>query len=144
MTQQDLLGHDRKSRRQQRMIQPQSLNVLLGEYSEGYRVWAIQAWSGKFLTIPDQRFPGRMPVRFFASEYDAMRVRDAVVESKPMMFKLKLEVVEVHLLDALRKVKADRIPPAADSFVLNTPDEVFALLSQLKRKPNFKQPTPSE
>ena len=125
------------------MIQPQSLDVLLGEYSEGHRVWAIQAWSGKFLTLPDQRFPGRRPVRFFTSDYDAMRVRDAVVEAKPMMFKHRFEIVEVFLLEALRKVKADKIPPCADSFVVNTPDEVFPLLSQIRQRPSVKQPTPS-
>jgi hypothetical protein len=125
------------------MIQPQSLDVLLGEYSEGYRVWAIQAWSGKFLAIPDQRFPGRRPVRLFTSEYDAMRVRDAVLEAKPMMFKHRYEVVEVLLLEALRKVKADKTPPTADSFVLNTPDEVFPVISQLRQKPSANQTTSS-
>lgn len=115
------------------MIQPQSLNVLLGEYSEMQRVWAIRAWSGKFFSLSDQRFPGRRPVRFFTSEYDARRVRDAVLEAKPMMFKMRFEIVEVPLLDALRKVKSDNIPPLADSFVINTSDEVYPILSQLKQ-----------
>ena len=125
------------------MIQPQSLDVLLGEYSEGFRVWAIQAWSGKFLAIPDQRFPGRRPIRFFTSAYDAMRVRDAVLDAKPAFFKLKFEIVEVSLLQALRKAKTDKTPPRADSFVLNTPDEVYAIISQLRQKPTVKQSTPS-
>ena len=125
------------------MIQPQSLDVLLGEYSEGHRVWAIQAWSGKFLVIADQRFPGRRPVRFFTSEYDAGRVRDAYLDAKPLMYKQKLEVVEVLLLEALRKIKADKTAPTADSFVLNTPDEVYPVISQLRQKPIFKQPTAS-
>jgi hypothetical protein len=125
------------------MIQPQSLDVLLGEYSEGHRVFAIQAWSGKFLTLPDQRFPGRRPVRFFTSEYDAMRVRDAFLEAKPMMFKQKFEIVEVLLLEALRKVKADKTPPVADSFVLNTPDEVYPILAQLKERPTPRRQTTS-
>jgi hypothetical protein len=124
------------------MIQPQSLDVLLGEYSEQHRVWAIQAWSGKFLAIPDQRFPGRRPVRFFTSEYDATRVLDVILEAKPTLFKQRFEVVEVLLLEALRKVKADKTPPSADSFVLNTPDEVYAIISQLRQKPAAKQSTP--
>lgn len=123
------------------MIQPQSLDVLLGEYSEQHRVWAIRAWSGKLLTLPDQRFPGRRPVRFFTSEYDAMRVRDAVLEAKPMMFKMRFEIVEVLLLDALRKVKADKTPPIADSFVLNTPDEVYPVIAQLKLQPAARHST---
>ncbi|MGD0939681.1 MAG: hypothetical protein ABR905_08200 [Terracidiphilus sp.] len=120
------------------MIQPQSLDVLLGEYSELHRVWAIRAWSGKFLVIADQRFPGRRPVRFFTSEYDAMRVRDAILEAKPMMFKQRFEIVEVPLLDALRKVKAEKTPPVADSFVLNTPDEVYPVIGQIKQRREAK------
>jgi len=125
------------------MIQPQSLDVLLGEYSEQHLVWAIRAWSGKFLAIPDQRFPGRRPVRFFTSDYDAMRVRDAGLEAKPLMFKQRFEVVEVLLLDALRKVKADKTPPIADSFVINTHDEVYAVIAQLNQRPAAKQSTVS-
>lgn len=126
------------------MIQPQSLDVLLGEYSEGHQVWAIQAWSGKFLAISDQRFPGRRPIRFFTSEYDAMRVRDAILEVKPMLFKQRFEVVEVGLLQALRKAKADKIPPIADSFVIHTSDEVYPVIAQLKQKQAAKQPTPTK
>lgn len=126
------------------MIQPQSLDVLLGEYSEGHQVWAIQAWSGKFLAISDQRFPGRRPIRFFTSEYDAMRVRDAILEAKPMLFKQRFEVVEVSLLQALRKAKADKIPPIADSFVVNTSDEVYPVIAQLKQAQAAKQSTPSK
>jgi hypothetical protein len=126
------------------MIQPQSLDVLLGEYSEQQRVWAIRAWSGKFLAIPDQRFPGRRPVRFFTSDYDATRVRDAFLEAKPLMHKQKFEVVEVLLLDALRKVKADKLPPTADSFVLISSGEVFSIVSQLRQKPTASQSTPSQ
>jgi len=126
------------------MIQPQSLDVLLGEYSEQHPVWAIRAWSGKFLSVPDQRFPGRRPVRFFTSEYDATRLRDAILEAKPLMSKHRFEVVEVLLLDALRKVKADKTPPIADSFVINTPDEVYAVISQLSQKPAAGRQTTSQ
>jgi len=125
------------------MIQPQSLDVLLGEYSEQYRVWAIRAWSGKFLAIADPRFPGRRPVRFFTSEYDASRILDTVLEVKPTMEKNKFEVVEVLLLDALRRVKADKTPPTADSFVLNSPDEVYPIICQLRQKPTAKPATTS-
>jgi hypothetical protein len=117
------------------MIQPQSLDVFLGEYSELQKVWAIQARSGRYLAIPDHRFPGRRPVRFFTTEYDAQRVIEAVLEVRPVLDALKLEVVEVLLLEALRSIKADKTPPRADSFVINSPDEVYAILRQLKLKP---------
>jgi hypothetical protein len=55
------------------------------------------------------------------------------------MFKMKFEIVEVPLLNALRKVKADKTPPVADSFVINYPDEVYPILSQLRQKPTTRQ-----
>jgi hypothetical protein len=116
------------------MIQPQSLDVILGEYSEQHRVWAIQGRSGRYLAIPDFRFPGRRPVRFFTSQYDAARVMDTILEVRPVLEAQKLAVVEVLLLEALHKVKADKIPPHADSFVVNSPGEVYEILSQLKHK----------
>ena len=125
------------------MIQPQSLDVLLGEYTEQHKVWAIQGRSGKYLAIADQRFPGRRPVRFFTSEYDAVRVLETVLEVKPTLDKLGLEVVEVRLLQALRRVKTDRTPPKADSFVVNTPDEVYPIISQLRQRPAASHSTAS-
>jgi hypothetical protein len=65
------------------------------------------------------------------------------LEAKPSLFKLRFEVVEVPLLDALRKIKADKIPPIADSFVLNTHDEVYPVISQLRQKPTERQSTHS-
>lgn len=118
------------------MIQPQSLDVLLGEYSEHHRVWAILARSGRYLVVPDLRFPGRRPVRFFTSEYDAVRVMETVLELKPYLDVQKLEVVEVLLLEALRKTKAEKTLPRADSFVVNSPDEVYTIISQLRQKPS--------
>jgi hypothetical protein len=116
------------------MIQPQSFDVIPGGYSEPCRVWAIQGRSGKYLAIPDHRFPGRRPIRFFTSQVGAARIMNTVLELKPVLEKQKLVVVEVGLLAALRKVNADKTPPLADSFVVNTPDEVFELVTYLRKK----------
>jgi hypothetical protein len=116
------------------MIQPQSLDVLFREYSDLQMFWAIRSGSGKYLVVPDRRFPGRRPVRFFKSRYDAVRVMETMLQVKPFLDVQKLEVVEVLLLEALRKIKADRIPPRADSFVVNSSDEVFAIINQLKQR----------
>jgi hypothetical protein len=121
------------------MNQPQSLNILLGEYTEGYRVWSIQARSGKLLAIREPRFPGRLPIRFFTSEYDASRVMDTVLEIKPALEAQRFEVTEVHLLHAVRKAKEDKTFPIADSFMINTHDEVYAIITQLKQKQAAKQ-----
>ena len=126
------------------MIQPQSLDVLLGEYSEYQKVWAIQARNGKYLAIPDQLFPGRLPIRFFTTEYDATRVLDTLLEIKPTQNAHRYEVVEVPLLQALRKAKTDKLPPRADSFVVNSHAEVYPIINQLRQKPTARHSTTAQ
>jgi len=116
------------------LIQPQSLDVILGEYSEMLQVWAIQGKSGKYLVIPDNRFPGRKPVRFFKSQYDAHRMMDTILKVSPALELQRLAVVDVLLLAAIRKVAADKTPPHADSFVISSSDEVYELISQIKTR----------
>lgn len=121
------------------MIQPQSLSLLPGAYAEDLYVWAIQGKSGKYLAIPDPRFPGRRPIRFFTSQVGAARMMKTVLELKPGIEKQNLVVVEVGLLAALRKANADTVPPRADSFVINNPDEVFEVINYLRKKEGEKE-----
>jgi hypothetical protein len=121
------------------MIQPQSLCVLPGGHADGMNVWAIQGRSGKYLAIPDARFPGRRPIRFFSSEVGAGRVLKTILELKPSLEKEQLVIVEVSLLDALRRANTDRSHPLADSFVINNPDEVFELVTHLRQKAKEKE-----
>jgi len=114
------------------MIQPLSLDVILEEFSEEYKAWVIQGKNGKYLIIPDDRYPGRRPIRFFMSKLDASRVVEAVLQVKPELGAQKLAAVEVNLLQALRGVAADNDPTHADSFVVHTPNEVYEFVSQLK------------
>jgi 2-methylcitrate dehydratase PrpD len=116
------------------MIQPRSLDATLGEYSEEFRAWAIQGRSGRYLTVPDVRFPGRRTIRFFTSEYDARRVLDAVLEVRPELDVHKLETVEVRLLDALRRSAAQKTPPRAESFTVHSPGEVYEFVKQIKQR----------
>ncbi len=114
------------------MIQPLSLDVILEEFSEDYKAWAIQGKNGKYLVIPDDRYPGRRPIRFFMSKLDASRVVDAVLQVKPELRAQKLVAIEVNLRQALRGVAADDDPSHADSFVVHSPNEVFEFVSKLK------------
>jgi hypothetical protein len=116
------------------MIQPRSLDVSPEEFSSKYTVWAIQGRSGRYLAMPDYRFPGRRPIRFFTSKYDASRVLEAVLEVRPELSMHNLVPVDVLLLAALQKVAADKTLPRADSFVVHSSDEVYEFISQLKRK----------
>ena len=116
------------------MIQPMSLDVVLREFSEEYKVWVIQAISGKYLVVPDNRFPGRRPIVFFKSRYDSSRLRDAILKVRPALEPQRLIEVEVCLLETLRGVAADKSRAQADSFVILSPNEVSDLIGQLKPK----------
>ena len=120
--------------RQVQMIQPMSLDVVLREFSEEYTAWVIQANSGKYLVIPDNRFPGRRPIVFFKSRYDASRLLDAILKLRPVLIPQGLIEVEVRLLETLRGIAADRSRAQADSFVILSPNEVSDLISQFKPK----------
>ncbi len=68
------------------MTQPLPLDTVLSEFSETSEAWVLQAKrSGKYLTIPDNRFPGRRPVRFFMSRLDADRMLTEVLKVNPSL-----------------------------------------------------------
>jgi hypothetical protein len=64
---------------------------------------------------------------------------ETVLEIKPALEAQRFEVNEVHLLHAVRKAKVDKTFPIADSFVINTHDEVYPIITQLKQKQAAKQ-----
>jgi hypothetical protein len=111
-----------------------SLDVVLQEYAEDNKVWVIQANSGRFLVVPDMRFPGRRPIVFFKSRYDASRLLEAILRVRPVLESQKLIEVQVRLLETIRGVAADRSKAQADSFVILSPNEVSDLISQFKPK----------
>ena len=84
------------------MIQPLSLDVIEGEFSEEYEAWVIQGKSGAFLVIPDNRFPGKRPIRFFMSQADAVRVIDAILQAKPGLIP-RLKLGGVHQVEILQR-----------------------------------------
>ena len=116
------------------MIQPVSLSVIPGEYSRKYRAWVIRGKSGRFLVIPDSRFPNRKPIRFFKNEYDATRVLDTVLALRPELTAHKLVTLEVDVSAALQEAAASGNLSHADSFVVLEPGEVFDFIAQLKQR----------
>lgn len=108
------------------MTQPLPLDTVLSEFSENSEAWVLQAKrSGKYLTIPDNRFPGRRPVRFFMSRLDADRMLTEVLKINPSLAAERIAPVSVKLLRALRSIAADKTPGNADSFVVHSPNEVY-------------------
>lgn len=114
------------------MTQPLSLDTVLAEFGNDYKAWVLQsAKGGKYLIIPDNRYPGRQPVRFYMSKQDADRVLAAVLEVKPALAAQQIKPVEVNLHRALRSIAADKTPGHADSFVVHSPNEVFNFVRNL-------------
>lgn len=113
------------------MTQPLPLDTVLNEFSEQSDAWVLQSKrQGNFLVIPDNRFPGRRPVRFFMSEADAARMLTEVLKANPSLAGERITPVSVKLLQALRGIAADKTPAHADSFVIHSPNEVFEFLHQ--------------
>jgi hypothetical protein len=111
------------------MTQPLPLDTVLSEFSANSEAWVLQAKrSGKYLTIPDNRFPGRRPVRFFMSRLDADRMLTEVLKVNPSLVAENIKPVSVKLLQAIRSIAADKTPGNADSFVVHTPNEMYDFL----------------
>jgi hypothetical protein len=116
------------------MIQPISLAVMLGDRYLKYKAWVVQGKSGRYLVIPDSRFPGRKPIRFFTNEYDASRVLQTALEIRPELAAHKLVAIEVDLAEALQEAAAGGNLSHADSFVILDPGEVYDFIAQLKSR----------
>lgn len=111
------------------MTQPLPLDTVLSEFSEASDAWALQSkGTGKYLTIPDNRYPGRRPVRSFMSRIDADRMLAEVLKANPSLAVEGIEPVAVKLLQALRSIAADNTPGNADSFVVHSPNEVYEFM----------------
>jgi hypothetical protein len=108
------------------MTQPLSLDTVLSEFGEDYKAWVLQSGKGgEYLVIPDPRYPGRRPIRFFMSKADADRVLLLVLEAKPELAGHHIVPVQVNLHRALRGIATDKTRGNADSFVVHSPNEVF-------------------
>jgi len=108
------------------MTKPLPLDTVLSEFSEDSEAWVIQSKKNeKYLTIPDNRYPGRNPIRFFLSKLDAERILVEVLKANPSLATQQLEPINVKLLRALRSLSEDKTPGHADSFVMHSPNEVY-------------------
>lgn len=106
------------------MTGPLPLDTVLSEFSEDSVAWVLQGRNGQYLVIPDPRYPGRRPLRFFMSREDADRVLAEVLKANPGVAQ-QVTPRSVKLLAALRGIAADRTPGNADSFVVHSPNEVY-------------------
>jgi hypothetical protein len=48
------------------MTSPLPLDTVLSEFSEDSIAWVLQGQNGRYLVIPDPRYPGQRPLRLRA------------------------------------------------------------------------------
>jgi hypothetical protein len=102
------------------------LEDVISEFSEDDEVWTLQdSKSKKYVIIPDERFPGRKPVRFFLKKEDAEAVLKETRRENALLKNKKIIPIKVKLLRAARGMATDTNPRNADSFVLHGPVEVY-------------------
>lgn len=106
---------------------PLSLETLLGEFDDKYEAWVLRdARSGRYLTIPHPKYPGRIIVHFFMSRENAVTVLDAVTKAgSAVVAAAPMIPVKVNLHEAMRSIAATKTPGFADGFVVHPPNEVF-------------------
>jgi|HubBroStandDraft_2_1064218.scaffolds.fasta_scaffold845142_1 hypothetical protein len=109
------------------MTEPLSLETLLSEFDSSETVWALRdARSGRYVTIPRQKYPGRLILHFFMSRDDAETLLKKISETgnKPIAA-AQIAPVKVNLHESLRGVALDTTQGNADGFVVHPPNEVF-------------------
>lgn len=111
------------------MTSPLSLDTILGELSDDDETWVLRDQSsGQFVVIPDHRFPGRRPIRFFLSSNDAESVLQELLKVNPTLRGKRICAFKVNTKQSICSIAADKTPEHADAFVVHSPNEVFEFL----------------
>ncbi len=112
------------------MTKPLSMDVILAELDENAEAWVLQDRpSGQYVIIPDNRYPGRKPVRFMRRE-DAEAVLTELIDVNPKLAKKEIYPVKVRLIPALRGIATDNNPENADAFVVHSVNEIYEFLRE--------------
>ena len=111
------------------MTAPLSLDVILNKLPPDDEMWVLQdKETQRYVVIPDDRFPGRWPIRFFMKRDDAQAILEKVVEANAKLKGKEIIPVRVKLRRALAGIAAEKDPEKADAFVIHSPNEVFEYL----------------
>jgi hypothetical protein len=108
------------------MTSPLELETILSEFSEDADAWVLQdRASGNYIIIPDPKFPGRKPIRFFMRREDAMDLLQELNEENPILRDKGIYPFKVKLLESLRQIASDINQDNADAFVVHSPNEMY-------------------
>jgi len=108
------------------MTEPLSLDTILTEFSDDYEAWVLQdRETEQYVVIPDDRFPGRKPIRFFMKRGDAEALLIELIEVNPVLRDRDIFPVKVNLKQAIHRIASDTNPQHADAFIVHSPNEVY-------------------
>jgi hypothetical protein len=108
------------------MTEPLSIETILAEFSDEDETWVLQdQLSSQYVTIPDERYPGRRPIRFFLSRHDADSVLQELRAVNPLLREARITPTKVRTKRAIASIAMDKTPGHADAFVVYSPNEVF-------------------
>jgi|SRR3990172_4160458 len=115
------------------MTQPLALDTIIDKFDQNDEAWVLQDRdTGKYVIIPDNRFPGRKPVRFFMRREDAEAILIELNDVNLKMLGKNIYPVKVRLIPAIRGIAADINPDNADAFVVHSPNEVYEFIRERK------------
>ena len=105
---------------------PLELDVILSEFDDGKEAWVLQDQdSMNYVIIPDNRFPGKKPIRFFMKREDAKSMFKEIKDENSLLRDKNIVPVKVKLKPSLKSIAEDKNPDNADSFVVHGPVEVY-------------------
>ena len=111
------------------MTKPLPLDTVMNELSDDDEMWVLHDQiSGLYVVIPDPRFPGRRPIRFFMKREDAESILTRLLEANELLRNANIISVKVKTKAALIGIASDKNKANADSFVVHPPNEVFEYL----------------
>jgi uncharacterized protein (DUF433 family) len=112
---------------------PLDLDTILSEFSEEDTAWILKDLeSGKYVTIPHERYPGRQIVHFFMSSEDATKLGRKINAVHQELSSREVFPYEVKLKASLRSLATH----PQNGFVVPTPNEVFEFLNQKESHKN--------
>ena len=113
------------------MTSPLKLEDILSEFSEDADAWVLRDRSSdRYVIIPDPKFLGRKPIRFFMRREDAMDLLQELNEENPILRHKEIYPFKVKLLESLRRIASDTNPDNADAFVVHGPNEVYEYIRE--------------
>jgi len=104
---------------------------MLSEFDENTEAWVLKdVTSGKYVIIPDSRYPGRKPIRFFMRREDAEAVLMELIDVNPQLARKEIYPFKVRLIPSLKGITSDTNPDNVDAFVVHSVNEVYEFLKE--------------